>query len=262
MNPLVILLIAMVALLLLFSVTYLAARLIDNYGIVDVIWAYAFAGVAWFYAAQGSGWPLRAILIAALATGWSLRLGSHLAQRVASHHPTEDSRYRQLRQDWAANFGQKMFGFFQLQAVSVALLSLPFFWPTRHPGPGLNAFEIAGVAICLLAIAGESLADRQLRAFVRRAENRGRVCDVGMWAWSRHPNYFCEWCIWVGFFVFACGSPWGWTSVFAPAVILHLLLNVTGVPLAEASSLRSKGDAYRDYQRRTAAYFPTPPRRD
>jgi len=97
---------------------------------------------------------------------------------------------------------------------------------------------------------------------VRRAQNRGRVCDVGMWAWSRHPNYFCEWCIWVGFFVFACGSPWGWTSVFAPAVILHLLLNVTGVPLAEASSLRSKGDAYRDYQRRTAAFFPTPPRRD
>lgn len=248
------------ALMVLFAVTFLIARNINNYGIVDVVWSYAFAGVAWYFAATGPGWPPRTIVIATLASLWSLRLGSHLARRVAAHHPAEDSRYLQLRQDWRANFGPKMFGFFQLQALSVVLLSLPFLLPTRHAAAGFSIWEIAGFAWCLAAIVGETLADRQLAAFLRRPENRGRVCDVGLWRWSRHPNYFFEWCIWVGFWLFACGSPWGWTSVIAPAAILHLLLNVTGVPLAEASSLRSKGDAFRAYQRRTNTFFPGPAR--
>jgi steroid 5-alpha reductase family enzyme len=89
-----------------FAACYFLARRLNNYGIVDVAWSYAFAVLVAFYAFAGSGWPVRRALLAAMVTGWSLRLGTHLLIRVAGHHPTEDTRYVQLRQDWAANFAR------------------------------------------------------------------------------------------------------------------------------------------------------------
>lgn len=249
-----------IGLMVLFTLAYAIARRMDNYGIVDIVWSYCFTGVAWFYAWAGPGANNRSVLLATLASAWSLRLGTHLYRRVMSHHPEEDNRYQQLRLDWAGVFAPKMFGFFQLQAISVVLLSTPFLFPTRNTFPGLNLWEISGAVIVILALICEGLADSQLAAFRRKSVNKGKVCDVGLWRYSRHPNYFFEWCIWVGFFLFACGSAWGWISIIAPAAILHLLLNVTGVPMAEASSLKSKGDAFRAYQLTTNAFFPGPPK--
>ncbi|WP_221032271.1 DUF1295 domain-containing protein [Actomonas aquatica] len=254
------LLLTTVGLMVLFALTYLWARRINNYGIVDFVWAYSFTAVAWHYALAGHGWAARGLVIASLATIWSVRLGSHLYSRVMSHHPQEDSRYVQLREDWQANFAPKMFGFFQLQAVSVVILSAPLFFPARNAMPAFNAWELIGTTITVLALLGETLADGQLKAFVRHPHNKGKVCKVGLWRYSRHPNYFFEWCIWVGLGLFACGSAWGWIGLIAPAAILHLLLNVTGVPMAEASSLKSKGDAFRQYQQETNAFFPGPTR--
>jgi steroid 5-alpha reductase family enzyme len=88
----------------------------------------------------------------------------------------------------------------------------------------------------------------------------GGVCREGLWRFSRHPNYFFEFVIWLGFYLFACGSEWGWTAIHAPALILFLLLRVTGIPPTEAAALRRKGDAYRDYQKTTSAFFPWPPK--
>lgn len=244
-----------------FAAVYLLARRLDNYGIVDVAWAYTFAPLAWFYAAAGGGWPARRWLLAGLVTAWSLRLGTHLWIRVAAHHPVEDARYGALRRDWAGNFAGRMFRFFQYQALSVVVLGAGFLVTVRNPAPGLHPLEVAGAALWLLALAGESLADAQLAAFKRDPANRGRVCNRGLWAWSRHPNYFCEWLVWVAFCLLALPSPGGWVGLLGPAVILHLLLRVTGVPLAEAQSLRSKGEAYRRYQETTPAFFPRFPRR-
>jgi steroid 5-alpha reductase family enzyme len=251
---------ATLGMMVLFALVYLIARRMDNYGIVDIVWSFAFTAVAWFYAWAGPAANNRKILLAVLASAWSLRLGTHLYRRVMSHHPEEDSRYQQLRLDWAGVFAPKMFGFFQLQAVSVILLSTPFLFPMRNTSPGLNLWEIVGATVVLVSLFCEGLADSQLAAFRRTSINQGKVCNVGLWHYSRHPNYFFEWCIWVGFFCFACGSVWGWVSIIAPIAILHLLLNVTGVPMAEASSLKSKGDAFRAYQRTTNAFFPGPPK--
>jgi steroid 5-alpha reductase family enzyme len=162
----------------------------------------------------------------------------------------------QLRRDWAGNFATKMFGFFQLQAVSVVLLGVAFFIVCLNPSPRLHPFETAGAILWLLALAGESAADRQLAAFKRDPANKGRVCDAGLWRYSRHPNYFFEWLIWVAYFVFALASPFGWVAAIGPASILYLLLRVTGIPLTEEQSLRSKGDAYRRYQQTTSAFVP------
>lgn len=255
------LLIALAGLCVAFALLYFLARAIDNYGIVDIAWSYAFGAVATCYALYGPGWPIRRALIAALAVAWSLRLGTHLAIRVIGHHPKEDGRYAQLRRDWAGNFAAKMFGFFQLQAVSVLLLATAFFLACRNPAPALHPLEIAGAALWALAISGEAVADAQLAAFKRRPANQGKVCDVGLWHFSRHPNYFFEWMIWVAYWIFALASPFGWIAIIGPASILHLLLRVTGIPMTEEQSLRSRGDAYRRYQRTTSAFVPWFPKK-
>ncbi len=252
--PLIIL--ALASLCAAFALLYLVARRCNNYGIVDIAWSYAFGALATFYALCGPGWPVRRALLASLAIVWSLRLGTHLAIRVIGHHPTEDGRYVQLRQDWSANFASKMFWFFQMQAASVVLLGAAFFLACLNSTASLHPLEYAGAALWLLAICGEALSDAQLAAFKRNSANKGQVCAVGLWRFSRHPNYFFEWLIWVSFFVFALGSPYGLIAIVGPASILYLLLRVTGIPMTEEQSLRSRGDAYRRYQQTTSAFLP------
>jgi steroid 5-alpha reductase family enzyme len=261
MSALTLLLLALAGLCALFAALYLIARRMDNYGIVDIAWSYAFGTLAAFYALGGPGWPIRRALIASLAIVWSLRLGTHLAIRVIGHHPTEDGRYVQLRKDWSANFVSKMFWFFQMQAASVVLLGAAFLLACLNPHPSLHPLEYAGAALWLLAISGEALADAQLAAFKKNPTHKGQVCAVGLWRFSRHPNYFFEWLIWVSFFVFALGSPYGFIAIVGPASILYLLLRVTGIPMTEEQSLRSRGDAYRRYQQTTSAFIPWFPKK-
>ena len=146
--------------------------------------------------------------------------------------------------------------FFQLQAVMVVIFSLPFLLMAWNPRPGLQPVEIAGLLIALLSLAGESLADAQLKAFKADPANQGKVCQNGLWNYSRHPNYFFEFLLWVGFFIAALGSPWGWITLICPLLMLHFLINVTGIKLSEEYSLKSRGDAYRAYQRTTSAFVP------
>ena len=111
-----------------------------------------------------------------------------------------------------------------------------------------------------MALAGEALADRPLEWFKKDPKNRGRVCQVGLWRYSRHPNYFFEWLAWMAFALFALPSPLGFLSLACPALMLWFLLKVTGIPATEAQALRSKGEAYREYQQSTSAFFPWRPK--
>jgi steroid 5-alpha reductase family enzyme len=119
--------------------------------------------------------------------------------------------------------------------------------------------------VLLAAIAGEALADGQLRQFRADPGNRGRVCDIGLWGWSRHPNYFFEWLGWVAYPLLAIDLrgdyPFGWLALSAPAFMYWLLVYVSGVPPLEQQMLRSRGAAYREYQGRVSAFFPLPPAR-
>ena len=262
MNPWLLAGVATALLCLLFVGVYLLARRLNNYGIVDVAWSYAFTVVAFVYGFAGSGTLSRRIVLTSLVTLWSVRLGTHLYVRVMSHHPVEDGRYQLLRRDWAHDFDRKMFGFFQMQAVSVVVLSAPLLVALNHRAPAWHALEIAGVVVWLIALGGESLADAQLQRFKRDPDNRGKVCTVGLWRYSRHPNYFFEWLVWVGYALIALAAPWGWVGLASPVIMLYLLLRVTGIPLTEEQSIRSKGDAYRAYQRTTSRFVPWFPRRE
>jgi len=260
MSTLVIVMIAIAGLGGLFAGTYALARRMDNYGIVDIVWSYSFGALALWYAFTAPGWPPRRWAIAALVILWSGRLGTHLYRRVMSHHPEEDSRYREMRNRWSGRFAGKMFVFYQQQAFSVVVLGLPFLLIARNSSTAFHALEWIGASLWLVALIGEATADAQLHAFKKDPANKGKVCNVGLWHYSRHPNYFFEWIIWGSYFVFACPSPWGWTSVLCPAAMLYLLLRVTGVPMAEEQSLRSRGDAYRRYQKTTSVFVPWLPK--
>lgn len=244
-----------VAIGLMFFV-WLLARRIDNAGVVDVAWSLGFAVVATVYFLLGQGGDSRRLLIFAMVAIWSLRLGGYLWMRVAKHHPEEDGRYAALRTQYPRRTWLMFLGFFQLQAVLLVVLSVPFAMASSNPSAVLSFWEWSGAALWLFAMAGEALADFQLHRFRARPENRGRTCRAGLWRYSRHPNYFFEWLVWVAYFVFALGTPDGWISVFCPALMLFFLFKVTGIPATEAQAVRTRGDDYRDYQRTTSAFVP------
>ncbi len=240
---------------------WLVFVLFDNAAIVDVGWAGGLAILALVYAALGSGDPLRKGMIAAMASIWGFRLAIYLLFARVIGQP-EEGRYVQLRADWKTHIRAKFLLFFEFQAVLCVVLSLPFLLPAMNPSPKLAWLEIAGCAIWLVAIVGEAVADAQLNQFKKNPVNRGRVCRVGLWGLSRHPNYFFEWLIWMGFAIFALASPLSYLAFLSPALILYFLLRVTGIPATEAQALRSKGDEYRAYQRSTSAFVPWFPKKE
>jgi steroid 5-alpha reductase family enzyme len=117
-----------------------------------------------------------------------------------------------------------------------------------------------GVGLWFIGWIGEAVADSQLKRFRKRqnSESENSVCQTGLWRYSRHPNYFFEWLIWVGFAFLALSAPGGWMGLLAPLLMWHFLVNVTGIPMTETLSVKSKGEAYRRYQYTTNAFFPGP----
>ncbi len=262
MNSLInILCIGGVAAFLLFSFTWMLSRRLNNYSLVDITWSYALTVLVPMYALLTQGSPTRRVIALIMACTWSLRLGTYLLIRIKRHHPHEDIRYQAMRQKWAGKLGSRFFVFFQAQAVLIVLLSVPFTLALRNAAPITSPLEWAGFALWLAAIIGESVADAQMNRFKSDISNRGKICRVGLWRYSRHPNYFFESLIWWGCWLFACGSPWGWVTVYAPLLILFFLLRVTGIPLTEKCAVESKGDAYRDYQKTTSAFIPWFPKK-
>jgi steroid 5-alpha reductase family enzyme len=232
-----------------------------NFGYVDIGWAVNFMLLAAIYGWFGSGDPGRKVLICGMFGLWSLRLTLHLLARIVGK--PEEGRYVQLRREWAGTgrLNLKFFGFFQFQALLNVILSLPILLAVSNAAPRVLGWETAGLLVWSLGLAGEAIADWQLARFKRDPAKRGTVCSQGLWGWSRHPNYFFEWVIWIGYALFALGSPYGWLCLALPLLMLYFLLCVTGVKPTEEQGLRSKGVAYRDYQRRVSAFVPLPPRK-
>lgn len=227
---------------------------VRNYGFLDAAWSYGVALVAPIYVAVGPGAPIRKLVFCGIGIAWSLRLGTYIFLRVLRHHPTEDVRYEALRQRWP---GPGMFlAFFQLQAFTVAIFSLPFLLAAWNPARSLRPIELIGLAVAVGSIMGESLADRQMKRFKSEPDNRGKVCEVGLWRFSRHPNYFFEFLFWVGIFIASTVTMAGWITVVCPALMYYFLTRVTGIPLTEEYALKSKGEAYRRYQETTSAFVP------
>jgi steroid 5-alpha reductase family enzyme len=236
-----------------FAATWAISVKIKNYGLLDVAWSYGVAILAPLYAWAGPGDLGRRVAFTVLGGVWSLRLGTYILVRVLRHHPQEDVRYEALRARWP---GPGMFlAFFELQALIVVVFSLPFLLAAWQQAP-LGLVEYCGLGLALLALAGESLADGQMKRFKGDPANRGQVCQAGLWRYSRHPNYFFEFLVWIGFAAASLATPHGWITLLCPVLMYWFLMKVTGIPLTEEYAIKSKGDAYREYQRTTSAFIP------
>ncbi len=239
------------------TLVWLLALKLRNIGIVDVAWAGLMA-LAGIYCALASDGSTAARLAAGGFAGiWGLRLFLALLARV--RHEPEDGRYQALRAAWNGS-PAKLFAFFQGQAVIVALFSLPFIAAASNANRGFDALWFAALAVFVLSVSGEALADAQLAAFRGDPDNRGKTCRSGLWAWSRHPNYFFEWLHWFAYVLIAVGGAHMPLSLVGPVLMLAFLYRISGIPWTEAQSLRSRGEDYRRYQREVSAFFPLPPK--
>jgi steroid 5-alpha reductase family enzyme len=244
--------------------TFALGRRLHNYSYVDIAWSANFALLAALYGLCGSGLPARRLLVATMVSLWSVRLAWHLGRRVIGH--PEEGRYVELRSRWGQNgraaFERRMLRFYLIQAALDIVLAWPMLLAATNGDPVIAPIEWAAALLWLVAIAGETVADWQLARFKANPASQGKVCDQGLWSWSRHPNYFFEWLVWVAYALLALAVPGiGWSGLLMPALMLYFLLRVTGIPATEAQALRSKGAAYADYQARTSAFVPMPPRR-
>lgn len=245
------------------SVVMLAGYLVQlrtkDAGIVDALWALSLAGAALFAAVTGVGEPARRTLMGVMVGIWGVRLGMHvLMDRVLKGG--EDGRYADFRVQYGAKASLFFAAVFGANAVLIVLLSLAFVIAgadAREAESGtLGIWQFAGAALWVVGIVGEWIADRQLLVFKRDAWSKGKVCEVGLWRYSRHPNYFFEWVIWCGFATAAVTGPHGSAALIAPVIMLVLITKVTGIPPTEARSLRSRPEAYRRYQQTTSAFVP------
>ncbi len=248
------------------SVAWLIDQRTGNSGWIDVSWTCAM-GLAGLISATGffdvGSMTPRQWLVTALVTVWTARLAGHIANRTL--RISDDPRYKKLREDWGPAAPNKMFWLLQAQAALSVPMALAIALAAWNPAPVPQTLDFVALAILAAGLAGSALADWQLSRFKRDHRQDGRVCDLGLWAWSRHPNYFFEWLIWLGVSLLAIDQQniWSWNLVAlaGPACMFWLLRFVSGVPPLEQHMLAKYGERYRRYQQTTSTFFPQPPAR-
>ncbi len=241
--------------MLLMTLLWGVCCMYKNVSIVDIGWALGFflVGVACFI--FGDGNFLKKSLITLLLLLWSGRMAWHLIQRFDLRK--EDPRYTDLMGKFGDEIGDfKAYLMFLFQGFLVIILSLPFILISGYSESSWHLYEGVGLILWIIGFVGETFADRQLDLFKKNPENKGKVCREGLWNYSRHPNYFFEWVIWVGFFFLALPTVGGFFAILSPIIMFVLLTRVSGIPPAEAQALKSRGEKYQEYQRTTNAFFP------
>jgi steroid 5-alpha reductase family enzyme len=243
---------------------WLVQQRTGNSGWVDTIWTFGLAavGITASLAPVSAGETThRQLLVVAFLAVWAARLGTHIATRTMGI--TDDPRYGALIRGWGADARRQMFWLLQKQALVSIPLATAVFLAAHNPAADWRLQDWLAVLVMLTAVIGEATADQQLRRFGRDPNNRGKVCDTGLWRYSRHPNYFFEWLGWIAYPLLAIdlggGYAWGYLALAGPVCMYWLLAHVSGIPPLEEHMLTSRGAAYRAYQERTSAFFPAPP---
>jgi steroid 5-alpha reductase family enzyme len=228
--------------------------------LVDLWWGPGIAGLGAVAFALGEGSGPRRALLCGMGLTWGLRLGAHLWWRNRGRG--EDPRYQAMRRHWGARFPLlSLATVFGLQGLLQWGVSLPLQVGQLAPGPAaLTPLDGVGFALFAVGLGFESVGDLQLARFRADPANAPRVLERGLWRYTRHPNYFGDCLVHWGIFTVALATPYGWLTLLSPALMTLLLLRVSGVALLERSIGRRR-PGYTDYQRRTSAFVPLPPRR-
>jgi len=202
----------------------------------------------------------RSLTVLGVVLFWAIRLAAHIYFDRLKDNLPEDGRYTALREHWGENASMNFFFFFEGQAFLSALFLIPATVVARRSDAFPDLWDFVGVLLVFGAVAGESIADRQLAAFRKNPENKGKVCQQGLWYFSRHPNYFFEWLHWMAYPLWSIGSDLHVVTWIGPVLMYIFLRYLTGVPHTERQSIKSRGEAYRRYQQTTSVFFPWIPR--
>ncbi len=232
----------------------------EDVSIVDIAWAPGFALAAWVHAAGSVAWEPRKLLVLVLVSLWGLRLGAYIGWRGRGHG--EDYRYATMRKERGPSFRWlSLVTVFFLQGLLILIISLPLAWAVAQPGgEGWRWSDGLGLLLWLVGFSFEAIGDWQMGRFKADPANRGKVLDSGLWAYTRHPNYFGDACLWWGYYAFALSLPGGVWTLPAPILMTFFLLKVSGVALLERT-ITERRPKYQQYIESTSAFFPWPPRR-
>lgn len=251
-----------IVLSVIMAAAWLVWRMTGNSGWIDTIWTFGVGAIGCSSALLSGQTGQRPLVVGLLILVWAVRLGLHIARRTVGI--VDDPRYAALARDWGSDARRQMFWLLQKQALVSIPLTASMLLAAWNPQPTLRMQDVLGIAVFLVAICGEAIADEQLRRFRKDLANKNPVCDKGLWRWSRHPNYFFEWLGWLAYPFFAIdfsGSyPWGYVALAGPICMYWLLAHVSGVPPLEAHMLSRHGQNFRNYQLKTSAFFLWPPR--
>jgi steroid 5-alpha reductase family enzyme len=240
----------------LLLVTFALSVPLRDVSIVDIAWGLGFVVTGAVSAAVAGGDDERTLLMLVLVAVWGLRLSGHIACRKAGH-PGEDPRYAAMRERAGTFVLVSLYKVFLLQAALIWVVSLPLQGAAASTDPDLGPLAYVGVALWLVGIVFEAGGDLQLERFKADPGNHGKVMDRGLWRYTRHPNYFGDFCVWWGLFAIALDGG-AWWSVVSPLIMTVLLTRVSGKDLLEKSM--SKRPGYAEYVERTSGFIPLPPR--
>jgi len=266
MSVFLVLSLCLVLALLVFAGLWTIAQFNRDPSFVDAFWAFGIVLMAvTAFALSGHASGLHALWITGLVLIWGLRLGGHLFLRW--RHEGPDRRYKTLLADvrtkrgWSYARTTAVF-VFAPQAVLMWITSLPAQLGQVGPGPdSLGPVALVGLGLAVFGIAFETLADLQLARFKQDPDQAGRVMDQGLWAWTRHPNYFGEACTWWGVWLIAAETPYGLYAIIGPVFLTFTLMRWSGAPMLEKGLLQTR-PGYAEYVARTSTFFPRPPRKD
>ena len=245
---------------LAFAINWLAfvpAALTQTEHYYDLVGGITYISVTAVAVLLANNLDLRAILVAAMITIWALRLATFLFLRISKSG--SDSRFDEIKtQPLRFLMAWTLQGLWVLLTASAALAIIT--GGTHKP---LGIIGAAGIAIWLVGLVIEAVADRQKSAFKANPDNQGKFINTGLWAWSRHPNYFGEIVLWTGMAIVALPvlQGWQWATLISPVFVAFLLTRVSGVPMLEDKADERWGgqEDYEAYKRRTPVLVPKPP---
>lgn len=228
----------------------------EDVSTVDIFWGAAFALVAWIHWSGADEPTARATLLFAMTGLWGIRLAAYLAWRNLGHG--EDRRYAAIRRRVGPSFRRvSLYMVFLGQAALVFVISLPVQLGAWADAP-IGLLDVAGAALWGVGFCFEAIGDLQLSRFKAAPANAGKVMDQGLWAWTRHPNYFGDFCVWWGIYLVALSAGLAWTIV-SPLLMALFLIKVSGKGLLERD-IGTRRPGYDAYVRRTSGFFPLPPK--